>query len=75
MCINKFDLNPHGSRAIRQYAGQENLIVAGEIPYDPIFLEAVTNGKPVTDYESESPALQAIHTVWQKTLDHLWETN
>ncbi len=74
LCINKSDLNPQGSQAIRKYAKKENLIVLGEIPYDPVFLEAVISGKPVTDTQSDTPAQQAIHAIWQKTLERLWET-
>lgn len=67
VCINKTDLYPQGAEEIRQFAREENLPVVGEIPYDPIFVEAVICGMPVTNFEVSTPAIEALHKAWENT--------
>jgi MinD superfamily P-loop ATPase len=68
--INKYDLNPRLSGAIRGYCQDHSLPVRGEIPFDESVMEAVRKARPVTDYES--PASEAIHAIWEDFSDELW---
>lgn len=60
--INRYDLNPRITGAIRAYCRAHNLPVRGEIPYDESVMDAVRAGKPVTEFSS--PASGAIRALW-----------
>jgi MinD superfamily P-loop ATPase len=68
--INKHDLNPGVSVAIREYCRERSLPVRGEIPYDESVMQAVRMAQPVTDFDS--PASEAIHTIWDDISHELW---
>jgi MinD superfamily P-loop ATPase len=68
--INKHDLNPRLSGAIREYCQDHSLPVRGEIPFDESVMEAVRKARPVTEYKS--PASEAIRTIWEDFSDELW---
>jgi MinD superfamily P-loop ATPase len=57
--INRFDLDGTLTASIHQWCVKENIPLAGEIPFDPVVIEAVRQGVPVTR-EMNSPAAQAI---------------
>lgn len=65
MCINKFDVNLVNTQKIEEYCVQQNIPMAGRIPFDPRVVEAVNAGKPVVLLEN-SPAKDAILTIWEK---------
>ncbi len=50
VCINRFDLGPTQSALIENYCRQEEIIMAGKIPFDRAFVEAMVSGLPVTKY-------------------------
>jgi MinD superfamily P-loop ATPase containing an inserted ferredoxin domain len=58
VAINRFDLAEDICERIEEYCRKEEILVAGKIPFDPIVIEAVRNGQPVT--RSESPATDAL---------------
>ena len=58
VAINRFDLAEDICERIEEYCRKEEILVAGKIPFDPIVIEAVRNGRPVT--RSESPATDAL---------------
>jgi MinD superfamily P-loop ATPase len=68
--INKHDLNPRLSGAIRGYCQEHSLPVRGEIPYDESVMEAVRMALPVTDYDS--PASEAIRSIWNDISHEFW---
>jgi MinD superfamily P-loop ATPase len=63
VCINKCDINPSVTEAIRGLARAEGLPVAGAIAYDPAVTAAQRAEKTVVEY-GESPATRDITTVW-----------
>lgn len=75
ICINKADLYPEGAEAIERYAQQEGIAVVGQIPYDPMFMQAVISGKPLGQIAEGTPALHAIQAVWEHTLSILQGDN
>ncbi|NYT21911.1 MAG: P-loop NTPase [Methanomicrobiales archaeon] len=68
--INKHDLNPRISGDIRKFCRREDVAFRGEIPYDEAVMEAVRNGRPVTEYHV--PASEAITTLWDDWSRELW---
>lgn len=71
ICINKADIYPEGTRAIREFAAAEGIDLIGEIPYDENIPRAMIEGKPITLLFPDSPAAQAVRDVWQKTIQLL----
>jgi len=49
VCINKFDINTENTSKIEQYCLENNLEVAGKIPYDPDVTRAMVNKKSVIE--------------------------
>lgn len=66
VCINKADIYPAGTEQIIFYCQENNIQVAGQIPFDEIVLQAMRAGEPVTSYQPHAPASQAIVKVWQE---------
>ncbi len=66
VCINKADIYPEGTNQIEVYCQAHGLQVVGKIPFDPSITEAMVSGEPVTAYQPEAPASQAIAAIWQR---------
>ncbi len=64
--INKADLYPQGNSDIHDYAAQHGIEIIGEIPFDPNIVAAMVQGQPVTAYQPQSAAAQALCTTWGK---------
>jgi MinD superfamily P-loop ATPase len=71
VCVNKFDLNPDATQAIKTYAGRNHLTVMGEIPFDPVFTQSMIQGKTVVEYNGGSDGAQAVKAVWERISCHL----
>ena len=63
--INKADIYPEGSAQIKAMCAAMGVEVIGSIPFDPAVTSAMMNGEPVTAYQPESPASQAMTAAWQ----------
>ncbi len=68
ICVNKADIYPEGTRAIREFAAVEGIDLVGEIPYDEKIPRSMIEGKPVTVLYPDSPAAKSIQEVWHKTI-------
>ncbi len=66
VCINKFDLNPEMTATIESEALQRDLILAGRIPFDPIFVKAMVQGQTVIEYAPDSEIASIVDAVWQR---------
>ena len=62
VCINKYDLNPAGSRRIEALCRERSVMVAGRLPYHASVVEAMVLGRAVT--ETGGPVAQAISEMW-----------
>jgi len=62
--VNKYDLNPHKSKEIREIAKQSGSVFLGEIPYDKAVTEAQMRGVSVIEYE-DSPLTEIIAQIWK----------
>lgn len=73
VCINKADIYPEGLRQIQNYCDQNEVEIAGNIPFDPSVLWAMVKGEPVTVYAPQAPASQELKCVWQKIVSKMIE--
>lgn len=66
VCINKFDLNPEMTATIESEAVQRDLILAGRIPFDSLFVKAMVQGQTVIEYAPDSEITTIVDAVWQR---------
>lgn len=59
VAINRFDLEESLTETIQIWCNEEKIPVIGKIPFDPVVIESVRNGVPLTR-TGTSPAAQAI---------------
>ena len=62
VCINKYDLNPAGSRRIEALCQERAVKVAGRLPFHPSVVEAMVLGQSVV--ENGGPVADAISEMW-----------
>lgn len=66
ICVNKYDLNLEMTAKIEAYGQEKNMVLVGRIGFDPLFVEAMIEGKNVVEYAPDSPAAKSIALIWQK---------
>ena len=69
VCINKYDVNPGNTEKIIDYCRENCLPFVGKIPFDNEAVKAVNSGRTIAD--GSGPASQAVHQVFNNTLDIL----
>ncbi|WP_163337247.1 4Fe-4S binding protein [Desulfopila sp. IMCC35008] len=67
--VNKFDLNLEMTAQIERNAKERNLQLLGRISFDPVFVQAMVEGKSVIEYDSGADVSRQIATVWQKIVE------
>lgn len=72
--INKADIYPQGTAEIRTICAELGIEVLGQVPFDPTVTEAMLNGQPVTAYQADAPASQALAAIWQSVAARLTAT-
>lgn len=68
--VNKFDLNLEMTERIERTAKERNLELLGRIPFDPVFVKAMVEGKSVIEYAPESDVSTQIGEVWKKIIEN-----
>lgn len=68
VCVNKYDLNPTMTAAIEGRARERNMILVGRIPFDPLFVEAMVEGKNILEFRENSMTAGIVREVWQKII-------
>jgi len=64
--INKSDLNTDLTSQIKDFLISNNIELLTELPYDTVFTEAITAGKTVVEYSSNSVIELSIVSCWEK---------
>ncbi len=71
ICINKYDLNESITRGIREFAEQNKIPCAGQIPFDPAMTKSMVQAKTLFEYAPDAPACSAVRQVWDQVLKNL----
>jgi len=71
VCINMYDINEENTRRIVTFCQQNNVEVAGEIPFDPIVTKAMVARKTVVEYSPNSKVSDKIREIWGKVMQML----
>jgi MinD superfamily P-loop ATPase len=65
VCINKADINPAHTAAIKAYCQDQGIEVVSTLPFDTVVTEAMVHGQPVTAYQEGGPVADAISQAWR----------
>lgn len=66
LCINKYDLYPEGTGEIQAYCQRQGIEIIGMIPFDEDVILAMAQGEPITGYNPEGAASQALIEIWKR---------
>lgn len=66
VCVNKYDTNLTNTEKIEAFCQQNQLPLAGRIPFDPEAVQAVINGQTIVDMDCA--AGRAVQDVFSKTV-------
>ena len=66
--VNKYDLNVEMTETIEQLAVQRNLVVLGQVPFDPVFTRSMVQGQTLFEYGEETPTRQVVRDIWAKII-------
>jgi MinD superfamily P-loop ATPase len=64
--INKYDLNANITQEIEEYLLKENIKVIAKLPYDETFTQALTDAKPIVQYNDKSQLSIIIQKSWKE---------
>lgn len=65
VAINKYDLNEENTAQLEQYCRNQDVEVAGRLPFDPAVVRAMKEGKPVVEYSANGIST-ALEKLWEK---------
>lgn len=68
VCINKYDINLDVTAQIEQEVQTHGLELVGRIPFNPVFVHSMVDGKNVFAYGQEPNLLNNIQNIWQKII-------
>lgn len=66
LCVNKYDLNRKQTEAIEDLARQNQITVLGRIPFDPVFTQAMIQGRTILEFDPSTETGQAVRKIWEK---------
>jgi len=66
--VNKYDLNINFAEEIKKYCENQNVIFAGQIPFDKKIVEAMVNCKTIIEYDSDCDASFSIKQIFNKII-------
>ena len=61
-----FDINKENTDRIVKFCNQNGVKVIGKIPFNKVVVEALAEGKPVTEYAPEADVSIEIRNIWNK---------
>jgi MinD superfamily P-loop ATPase len=73
VCINKADIYPEGTTQITAYCRERDIEVVGYVPFDASVTAAMVQGRPVTAFNPDAPASQALAALWQRVATKMRE--
>jgi MinD superfamily P-loop ATPase len=65
VCINRYDLNRRNRDRIRRFCDEKSVPVVGEIPFDPLVVDALVNARTVVEM-GDGPVAEEIRRMWDR---------
>lgn len=73
VCVNKWDVSPAHTEEIKCFCAEQNIPFVGKIPFDPLAVQAVNDGKTVADIPC--PSGDAVKQIYQAVVTLLNNNN
>ncbi|NLW30212.1 MAG: 4Fe-4S binding protein [Fibrobacter sp.] len=70
ICVNKWDINPEASDAIREFSESAQIPFAGLVRYDKVFTNAQRQELSIPEFD-DGPVTDDIRKVWESVLKNL----
>lgn len=70
ICVNKWDINPEASEAIREFSESAQIPFAGLVRYDKVFTNAQRQELSIPEFD-DGPVTDDIRKVWESVLKNL----
>jgi MinD superfamily P-loop ATPase len=67
--INKYDLNVSMSAQIKKWCKESNITISGALPFDKNIVEAMVQGKSVTEFNPDLNISKKIKLIWNKIIN------
>ena len=64
--INKYDISKDLTSEIETYLDSESIVLIGKIPFDESMVEALIQGKTITEYHPKTETSKIIKSIWNK---------
>ena len=68
VCVNKHDLNPDQTQAIKDLAKENNITFVGQIPFDKNFTESMIQGKNIIETDKNSQTSLTVKKIWENVM-------
>lgn len=68
VCVNKYDLNDDMTEQIEQEVNRQHVKLVGRIPFNPVFVEAMVEGKNIFEYGKEPELLETVAGIWNRVI-------
>ena len=66
VCVNKADVNYELTKQIERFCEEKHIPFVGTIPYDPLAVTAINNGKTIV--ETDCPSGRAVREIYAETM-------
>lgn len=73
--INKYDLNTDMSMEIENYCHEQDLPIAGKLPFDALVTEAMVQCKAITEWAPDAEISKILKQCWQTVTNYLSSEN
>jgi MinD superfamily P-loop ATPase len=60
-----YDINKENTEQILSFCKENDIKVAGKVPFSPKVTEAMVNGKTIVEYAPESDVTKEIEKIWE----------
>ncbi len=75
VCVNKADINPDTTEAIRRTAEGKGHLFLGTIPFHRDFTRAMVQKKTIVEYAPDGEAAGSVRRIWDKAMERLLQGN
>lgn len=67
--INKYDLNPDMAGEIEEWCRENEISIAGKLPFDRCMTEAMVEGKSIIEFNPQLSISKKIKIIWNKIVN------
>ena len=69
--VNKYDINEENTVDLEKYCTENDIMILGKVPFDPIVTRSMVQGIPVVAFDADAAASKAIIEIWKRFSENL----